>query len=136
MHITYRSSQLWRKAMDFAINVNHLLRCFPDHERLHEGLAAQLLQAVIRVPSRIAESYEPFFRTPSELLHQAAFHLTETELLLEFSERLGYLDETAWERVKEQIAEIRASLNKHTAPGELPSSDTQSLPETRISGAA
>jgi four helix bundle protein len=108
----FKDSRLWQKAMDMAISVNQVMRQFPEKERSQSGLCSQLLEASIRVPSRIAESDEPFMRHPEELLQQARYHLTETELLLDMARYQGYISFNDRQRIAQQCGDLRSLLNQ------------------------
>lgn len=98
--------------MDLAIAVNHSIREFPEQERHHQGLCDQLLQAAIRVSSRIAESHEPLTDSPVDMLLRARFHLSETEFLLDVALHLGYLTSQERLRLQESSVEIRTLINQ------------------------
>lgn len=105
-------TRVWRRSMDLAIAVNRVMRAFPEKERNFGGLCTQLLEAVIRIPSRVAESHEPYFRDPVELLQQAHFHLTETQSLLELSGCLGYLSGSEQARLNESCREVKELIEQ------------------------
>ena len=107
----YKHAPVWRKSMDLAIAVNHIVRGFPDNEKEFQGLSCQLLQAAIRIPSRIAESRQCFSYQPEEMLQMARYHLSETEFLLEVSLHLGYLPEIDWLRLADSMRDIRELIN-------------------------
>lgn len=107
----YKQTPVWKKSMDLAIAVNHSIRKFPDQEKHNQGLCDQLLQAAIRVTSRIAESHEPLTDSPIDMLLRARFHLSETEFLLDVSVHLGYLDPEERNRMEESTTEIRQLIN-------------------------
>jgi len=107
----YKHAPVWRKSMDLAIAVNHVVRAFPENEKEFQGLSCQLLQAAIRIPSRIAESRQSFSYQPEEMLQMARFHLSETEFLLEVSLHLGYIPEIDWIRLADSMRDIRELIN-------------------------
>jgi four helix bundle protein len=109
----FKESRLWQRAIDLAIAVNHVMRAFPEKERRQDSLCSQLLEAAVSVPTRIAESYEPFMRAPDELLQQARYHLTETELLLDLARYRGYMSHSERQRMAAAGEELRELLNRH-----------------------
>jgi len=110
--INFKKSPVWKKAMDLAIAINHSIRSFPPQEKHHQGLADQLLQASIRVTSRIAESHQPLTDSPADMLLRARFHLSETEFLLDVAYYLGYMHEDERIRLHETTVQIREMLNQ------------------------
>jgi len=109
---SYKDAVIWRKSMDLAISVNSVVRDFPEKEKEYQGLSCQLMQAAIRIPSRVAESYEPMLHNPDEMLQMARFHLSETEFLLDISSQLGFIQEANRIRLQECCLEIRDMINK------------------------
>jgi four helix bundle protein len=109
---TYKDAFIWRKSMDLAIAINSTVRHFPDSEKQYQGLSCQLIQAAIRIPSRIAESFEPMLHNPCEMLQMARFHLSETEFLLDISAQLGFIQQGSQERLQELCSELRVLINK------------------------
>ncbi|MEX1187944.1 MAG: four helix bundle protein [Bacteroidia bacterium] len=109
--VNFKKSPVWKKAMDLAIAINHSIRNFPPQEKHHQGLCDQLLQASIRVTSRIAESHQPLTDSPVDMLLRARFHLSETEFLLDVAYYLGYIQEDERVRLHIGASDIREMLN-------------------------
>jgi four helix bundle protein len=108
----YKEAFIWRKSMDLAIAINSTVRDFPDSEKQYRGLSCQLLQAAIRIPSRVAESFEPMLHNPGEMLQMARFHLSETEFLLDISAQLGFVQQDNQFRLQEVCLELREQINR------------------------
>ena len=108
----YKDAYIWRKAMDLAIAINSTVRDFPDSEKQQQGLSCQLIQAAIRIPSRVAESFEPMLHNPVEMLQMARFHLSETEFLLDISAQLGFIRQSDQLRLQEVCTELRELINR------------------------
>jgi four helix bundle protein len=84
---------VWRKAIDFVIEVYRATEAFPKEEKF--GLTAQVRRAAVSVPANIAEgaarsSNKEFAYFLSNA--QGSASEVETELLI--AHRLGYLTET------------------------------------------
>ena len=95
---SYRDLNAWRKAMDLVELVYTATRNWPKEEMY--GLTNQIRQAVVSVPSNIAEGQG---RGPSkEFLHHlriARGSLLEVETQALIAQRLGYLQADVAERI-------------------------------------
>jgi len=91
-HYHFKQTRLWQEALDLAIQLSSAIRNFPESERQPGGLYSRLLETATRIPSRIAESHEPFLQNADELLNQAFYHLLEMESLLDKAAYQGYMD--------------------------------------------
>ena len=110
--INFKCSPIWKRSMDLAIAINHSIRTFPIQEKHHQGLCDQLLQASIRVTSRIAEAHQPLTDSPVDMFLRARFHLSETEFLLDVSRYLNYINDDERRRLQDVCQEIRDLLTK------------------------
>jgi hypothetical protein len=86
----YKETLLWRRSLDLAIAVNFLIKKIPENEREPDGIYFKLMEAAIRLPFKIAESYEPYFNDPEELLSQARIYLKQIIYLVQWSYEQGY----------------------------------------------
>ncbi len=107
-----KSAPIWRKSLDLAIAVNHVIRNFPEQEKQYQGLKNQLMQAAISIPARIAESQFPLSEEQMHAMKNARFNITELDFLLDVSLYLGYLDETERKRLYENCEELRGLINR------------------------
>jgi four helix bundle protein len=55
---SYQQLEVWRLAMELAVEAYAIARCLPAEERF--GMAAQLRRAAVSVPSNIAEGHGRF----------------------------------------------------------------------------
>jgi four helix bundle protein len=104
---SYRELEVWKKSMDFAIQIYQNTATFPNHELY--GLVSQLRRAAISIPSNVAEgasrnSTKEFI----QFVYIANGSLSEIETQLEIASRLGYID-TIFESI-ERIKLIRKML--------------------------
>jgi four helix bundle protein len=86
----YKNLIVWQKSDELALQVYKLTDKFPKHELF--GITSQLRRAALSVPTNIVEGYN---RKSKKELHRfidiALGSLAETEYLIEFSRRLGYI---------------------------------------------
>ena len=105
----YKDLDVWKKAMDLAVDVYALTENFPSSETY--GLTMQMRRAAVSVPSNIAEgqarvSTKDFKRFLSISLG-SLFEL-ETQLIL--ANRLGYIEKARFGIVLEKLQEIARML--------------------------
>jgi len=86
----YKNLIIWQKSDELALQVYKLTDKFPKHELF--GITSQLRRAVLSIPTNIVEGYN---RKSKKELHRfidiALGSLAETEYLIEFSKKLGYI---------------------------------------------
>ena len=86
---SHRDLIVWRKAMDFVVEVHRLTAGFPRVELYR--LTSQLLRAAASVPANIAEGNARSSRRDyAHFLSIAKGSLVEAETYLLLAERLGY----------------------------------------------
>ena len=86
----YKKLIVWKKADELAFRIYKLTEKFPKSEIF--GLISQLRRAALSVPTNIVEGYarggkKEFFH----FLNISMASLSETQYLLDFSERRGYV---------------------------------------------
>ena len=101
----HQNLEAWNQALEFVINVYKLTERFPKEERY--GLTSQVRRAAVSIPANIAEGAGR--HSKKEFAHflsnsQGSASELETELLIAF--RLGYLDETNFARLINQLERI------------------------------
>jgi four helix bundle protein len=90
---SYKDHIVWQKAMDYAIEVYQISKCFPKDELY--GLTNQLRRALVSIPSNIAEGRSR--NTKADYLNFLAIaqgSLAETETQIMIAIRLQYVTET------------------------------------------
>ncbi len=113
---------VWRKSVDFVVNIYRFTECFPKDERY--GLTSQIRRAAVSVPANIAEgagreSVKEFLYFLSNA--QGSTSELSTEILLAY--RLGYLEKSAWESAGKELEIIGRMIYglsqhlKHRLPG-------------------
>lgn len=105
--MTYKELIVWQKADELAIEVYKVTKGFPKDEIY--GLTSQLRRAVLSIPTNIVEGYaRKGDKELARFVNIAIGSMTETEYLLDFSKRLGYISENEYNR----IDEIRGEAGK------------------------
>lgn len=88
----YKKLIVWQKANELAYQVYITTKEFPKEEMY--GITSQLRRAALSVPTNIVEGYgRQGKRELKQFVNIALGSLAETEYLLDFSLRLGYLNE-------------------------------------------
>ena len=110
MFIDVKDLIVWQKAYAVSLDVYRLTQTFPSLEQY--GLVSQLRRAVVSIPSNIAEgrgrgSKKDFRR----FLQIARGSLEEVRTQLMLSKDLGYLKSDSYEKLEEDLLEIRKMLN-------------------------
>jgi four helix bundle protein len=99
----YKNLIVWQKADELALKVYRLSERFPKHELF--GITSQLRRAALSIPTNIVEGYN---RKSKRELHRfidiALGSLAETEYLIDFSKKLGY--------IKTDILHIETLINE------------------------
>ena len=88
--MNYKNLRVWQKADELAFAVYKMTRKFPKDELY--GITSQLRRAAVSIPTNIVEGYAR--KGNKELTHFLSIamgSLAETEYLIEFSSKLGYL---------------------------------------------
>ncbi len=105
----YRSLDVWKRARELVVRVYQLTESFPSEERF--GLTSQMRRAAISIPSNIAEGAGRATRPDyTRFLSMAGGSLNELECHLEISSDLGFGDGSESERIRTEVAEVRAMI--------------------------
>lgn len=101
----HRNLQAWKQSMDLAVGVYSATEIFPSREIY--GLTNQIRQAVVSVPSNIAEGAARQTKKEfANFLHIAQGSLSELDTQIELARRLGFLHETAWIDLDSRMVQI------------------------------
>ena len=107
--MNYKNLQVWQKADELALAVYVMTKNFPKDELY--GITSQLRRASLSVPTNIVEGYAR--RGDKELAHFLSISigsLAETEYLIEFSTKLGYLSANDAQKLEALRAETGKML--------------------------
>lgn len=98
----YTKVEAWKRSDDLAVAIYERTRTFPKEEIY--GLTAQLRRAAFSVPANIAEgSARESKRDYLHYLYIARGSLTEAQYFLHLSHRLGYLSDSHYRILGEQV---------------------------------
>jgi len=103
----HKNLDAWKSSMDLVEVVYSLTLAFPREEKF--GLCSQMRRAAISVPSNIAEGAAD--RTKKQFisyLSNAVGSLSELDTQLELSLRLGYIKESEYQNVFQQLDKVKA----------------------------
>lgn len=101
----YKELIVWQKADELALEVYKLTKSFPKDEMY--GLTSQLRRAALSIPTNIVEGYaRKGDKELARFINIAIGSMSETEYLLDFSKRLGYLTEKDHEIIEALRSEV------------------------------
>ena len=110
MH-NYKKLNFWIKSTDLVENIYSLLKSFPKSEIY--GLVDQIKRSSISVPSNIAEgSGRSSNKEFSRYLSISKGSLNELNTQLIISQRLGFIDNTVFQELEDDINEIHKMVYK------------------------
>lgn len=90
MASTYKSLNVWKKAMELVVLVYNISKHFPKEEIY--GLSSQMRRAAVSIPSNIAEGHQRY--SPKEFIHFLSIargSLAELETQVIIANRLNYI---------------------------------------------
>lgn len=101
----YKELKVWQKADELAFAVYRITKKYPKDEIY--GLTSQLRRAALSVPTNIVEGYaRKGDKELARFVNIAIGSLAETEYLLDFSRRLGYITEMDFETIDNLREEV------------------------------
>ena len=111
----HENLEVWSRAIEFVVTVYKETSEFPKEEKF--GLTSQIRRAAVSVPANIAEGAAR--QSSKEFSHflfiaQGSASELETELLI--AQRLGYLEQNAYEGMYKEIntiARMIVGLSQH-----------------------
>jgi len=107
---SFRELEVWKKAMDLAMEIFEVTKIFPPEEKY--ALADQIRRSSRSVPANIAEAWRKR-RYPAAFiskLNDAEGESAETQTHLEIAKRCGYIDPESASRLDSLYEEIMAML--------------------------
>ena len=115
--MTYKNLKVWQKADELAFEVYKITKHFPKDEIY--GLTSQLRRAALSVPTNIVEGYSrKGDKELARFLSISIGSLAETEYLLNFSKRLGHINEHDFkniETLRDEVGKLLWSFYKKVA---------------------
>jgi four helix bundle protein len=103
--MTYKDLKVWKKADELALVAYKITKKFPKDEIY--GITSQLRRAALSVPTNIVEGYtRKGDKELSRFVNIAIGSLAETEYLIDFSKRLGYIAENDFKKLEELRNEV------------------------------
>jgi len=106
--MTYKELKVWQKADELALAIYRLTKNYPKDEIY--GITSQLRRAALSVPTNIVEGYaRKGDKELARFVNIAIGSLAETEYLLDFSHRLGYIsgkDFLAIDTLREEVGKL------------------------------
>lgn len=105
MNKAFRKLIVWQKADELAYQVYLVTKAFPRNEIF--GLVSQLRRSVVSVPTNIVEGMGRQNKNElRQFINIALGSLAETEYLIDFSKRLGFITDPDYQEID--------NLRKHT----------------------
>ena len=106
----FRNLKVWQKAHSLTLDVYRNTRGFPADEKF--GLTNQLRRSCASVPANLAEGCAREGDSDfARFVNIAAGSASETDYHLLLARDLEYLDGTAYDRLFEQVSEVKRMLN-------------------------
>jgi len=99
--VTHKNLEVWKKAMDLAMQVYSLTARFPKEELY--GLTSQMRRSAVSIPSNIVEGVARHSRKEFiQFLHIATGSVAELETQLLLATRMGFISrDNPFSRIKE-----------------------------------
>jgi len=95
----WQKLEVWKLSDELAYQVSHATKHFPKKEMF--GLTSQIRRAALSVPANIVEGYSrKGDKELARFINISLGSLAETKYLLYFSNRLGYFNGDAHEKLK------------------------------------
>jgi four helix bundle protein len=105
---SYRDLNVWQRAMDFTVRLYQETATFPRSEMY--GLTNQMRRAAVSIPSNIAEGHIRTRREFGHFLRISLGSLAELETQLELAHRIGYLSQTSYQVLVDELCIVGKQL--------------------------
>jgi len=103
---THKDLDVWRKSVDFVVDIYELTKSFPKDEIY--GITSQIRRASVSIPSNIAEgagrAYDKEFK---QFLNIALGSIAEVDTQLLISNKLEYLTNKEYKKFENELTQIR-----------------------------
>jgi four helix bundle protein len=106
---SYKDLDVWKKSFELCVDIYTTTKSFPKEELY--GLTSQIRRASLSIPSNISEGSkrgQKEFLQFLKIAHGSGAE-TETQLLLAF--RLGYVDESKFQKVFSDLEDVMRMLS-------------------------
>lgn len=105
----HRELEVWKKAMDFVVEVYRITSKFPKSEEY--GLTSQLRRASVSIPSNLAEgAARKGNKEFMQFLNIAQGSISELDTQLELAYRLEYINKQDYSNLINRLTEISKML--------------------------
>jgi len=115
--MNYKELIVWQKSDELAFEIYKLTKKFPKDEVY--GLTSQLRRAVLSIPTNIVEGYaRKGDKELARFISIAIGSMAEAEYLLDFSKRLGYINDQDYskiENLRDQVGKLLWNFYKKVA---------------------
>lgn len=105
----HRKLDVWKKAMDFVLEIYAVTQTFPQSEQF--GLVSQMRRAAVSIPSNLAEgAARRGNKEFKQFLNISQGSISELDTQLELAHRLGYLNQQTYLNLLNGLTEISKML--------------------------
>jgi four helix bundle protein len=119
---SYRDLHVWQNAVDFVVKLYRLTASFPKSENY--GLTSQMRRASVSIPSNIAEGHVRSRKEYAHFLTVALSSLAELETQMEIARRIGFMSQSDFDNLSEELTIIGKQLNVLTSRVRRPRTGT------------
>ncbi|RJP80622.1 MAG: four helix bundle protein [Candidatus Zixiibacteriota bacterium] len=105
----YRDLIVWKRAFQFTLDIYAVTKTFPREELF--GLTSQMRRAAASIPANIAEGSMRSNKENLHFLQIARGSMAESEVWLELSHKLNYIDDATYKGLYNLCDEIGRLLS-------------------------
>jgi len=107
---SHESLEVWRRGVEFVVSIYRVTEKFPSDERF--GLVSQLRRAAVSIPANIAEgAARDYIKEKLRFISIAQGSASEVSTELLISQKLGFINVTESEKLREECEEIGKMLS-------------------------
>lgn len=111
MYKSFKDMPIWQEAMKVTENIFKLSEGFPKKEDY--GLTSQIRRGALSISANIAEAYGRNHTSDKvNFYYFARGSAMENQSHLEYSKRVGYISENAFEEIDKLLVKLYNDLNK------------------------
>ncbi len=108
MEKPHKRLEVWRKSVDFVIEIYKITKGFPADERY--ALVSQMRRAAVSIPSNLAEGAAKGTNEYIQYIRIAIGSASELDTQLEICYRLGYLSKDSYQNLDQRLTQIDRML--------------------------